>query len=265
LYTAPVSNTVMLTWSASWIWRHKRGFLRDLLAVAPEKRLFNWKLEVWPFQWKIGLSWLSGYFIFRLFVPSLIAMNLPVAAGQMGLSLTMMGAIGGIALAWMTTKSAPFGTLIANRDFSRLDRVFFSCLWQSVTVAAIGGAALLMVVIFLNHIHQPLAHRVLPPQALALLIGTMLVSQVIASEAIYLRAHKQEPFLWLSLGIGVLVAASTYFLGRHYAALGMTAGYFTVMLIVGLGGGTWIFIQKRRQWHQESPLILNETLQDTKT
>ncbi len=249
LYTAPVTNTVVLVWSALWIWRSKRRVVQDLLAVPSAGDGFRWKQDIWPLQWKIGLSWLAGYFIFQLFVPSLFAMHRPVSAGQMGLSGNVSGAVGGLALAWMTTKSVPFGMLIAKRQFSQLDRLFFPCLWQSLTISAVGGMSLFLAVIFINHIHHPLAHRVLQPRPFAFLVAAGLANHVVACEAIYLRAHKQEPFLWLSVIAGALVVAVVYFLGRPYAELGMMFGYFMVSLIVGLGGGTWIFVQKRRQWH----------------
>lgn len=251
LYTAPVTNTVMLIWSGLWIWRRKRRVVQDLLAQPPSKGTFHWKQDIWPFQWKIGLSWLAGYFIFRLFVPSLFAMHRPVTAGQMGLSSTIIGSVAGLGLAWMTTKSAPFGMLIAKRQFDQLDRLFFPCLWQSFAAAAAGGSVLLAAVIFLNHIHHPLALRVLPPRPFALLVAAALTNHIVAGEAIYLRAHKQEPFFWLSLSTGALIVAAIYFLGRPYAATGMMFGYFLVSLVVGLGFGTGIFLQKRRQWHEK--------------
>ena len=250
LYTAPVTNTVVLVWSGLWVWRRKRRVVQDLLSVAPVGEGFRWKQDIWPFQWKIGLSWLAGYFIFQLFVPSLFAMHRPVAAGQMGISGNVTGAIGGFALAWITTKSVPFGMLIAKREFSQLDRLFFPCLWQSLAIAVLSGLLLFSAVLFLNHIHHPVANRILRPIPFAFLIAAGLINHVIACEAIYLRAHKQEPFLWLSLVIGMLMVAVIYFLGRPYAALGMMLGYFLVSLTVGLGGGTWIFVQKRRQWHE---------------
>ncbi len=44
----------------------------------------SWRREVWPFQWKIAVSWLCDYFIFQLFTPVLFAFRGPVEAGQDG-------------------------------------------------------------------------------------------------------------------------------------------------------------------------------------
>ena len=56
----------------------------------------------------------------------------------MGMSLSLANAIQNIAVAWVSTKSAPFGTLIARKEYRRLDQTFFQALWQSSAVATAG-------------------------------------------------------------------------------------------------------------------------------
>ena len=85
----------------------------------------RWNQEVWPFQWRIAVSWLSGYFLFWIFNPVLFAFRGPVEAGKMGMSLSLANAIQAIAVSWVSTKSAPFGTLIARKEYRRLDETFF--------------------------------------------------------------------------------------------------------------------------------------------
>jgi len=46
-----------------------------------------------------------------------------------------------------------------------------------------------------------------------------------------------------------LTALSSWLLGRPFGAEGMMAGYLVISVGVGLGLGTWLFIQKRREWH----------------
>ena len=43
--------------------------------------------EIFPYQWRIALSWVSGYFIFQLFNPVLFATEGAKVAGQMGMTL----------------------------------------------------------------------------------------------------------------------------------------------------------------------------------
>jgi O-antigen/teichoic acid export membrane protein len=250
LFTAPVTNTVFLLALALWLWRRKRAVINQLLRTPGGPRPLDWKREVWPFQWKIAVSWLTGYFIFKLFDPVLFAYGGAAAAGRMGLCLNVMSALAAISLAWITTKSAPFGSLIARGEFDELDRRFFPSLRQSLLVVATGGLLFWCAAYYLHTIHHPLGLRLLDPTPLALLVGSTIINHIVISEAIYLRAHKQEPFLAISVLNGCLVGLSTLVLGRLFGALGMMCGYFTINLCVGLIGGTWIFITKRDLWHR---------------
>jgi hypothetical protein len=45
------------------------------------------------------------------------------------------------------------------------------------------------------------------------------------------------------------LAACALTLGRMYGATGMMLGYCVTTLVVSLGGGTWVFARKRREWH----------------
>lgn len=251
LYASPCAATVSLFWSAGWIWRRKRLFLQDLIRHDRGTASIAWRTEIWPFQWKIALSWIGGYFTYYFFNPVLLAYRGPAAAGQMGLCLSVMAAISAISVAWVTTKSAPFGALIARREFRELDRRFFPCFWQSWTVIAVGGTSFWAAAFWVHHLGLPISHRLLGPLPLAFLVATFVANHAGFAEAVYLRAHKKEPFLVLTLLLGGLMTLSSYFLGRAFGALGMMIGAFTITLVVGLGGSTFLFVRKRHEWHQD--------------
>jgi hypothetical protein len=257
LYTAPVTNTISFLGAACWLWATKRHFFADLWFSAPAQAGagIDWKQDLWPLQWKIALSWFAGYFIFRLFSPLLLAFygptQGPIIAGRMGLSLTLASALAGIALAWINTKSAIFGTLIAKREFEELDRRFFSCLWQSLGALVFGALIVWGATFALFQTGNPLRLRLLDPVSMALLLGAVVAMHIVLCEAMYLRAHKQEPLLVMSLVWGGLILLSSCTLGRHFGAMGMMLGYFVLNLTVGVGSGTWIFVQKRAQWHSQ--------------
>ena len=257
LYAAPLGGLASTVWVIGWLVTRQRGFLLDLWRAARRDIEVNWRDEIWPFQWKIALSWLSGYFIFRLFSPLLFAMHGhvrgPILAGQMGVSLSVTTAIAAIALGWVVTKAAPFGSLVARRDWKQMDRMFFPCLWQSTVALVLGESAFWLLRLGLHHVHSRLDGRLLDPLPLALLMLATVSSHVAAAQSIYLRAHKEEPFLVPSLLGGVLVALSSALLCRHFGPTGMMAGYLVVSLVVGLGLGTAIFVRKRREWHADVP------------
>jgi O-antigen/teichoic acid export membrane protein len=89
----------------------------------------------------------------------------------------------------------------------------------------------------------------LRPLPFCFLLLAVTCNQFVAAEALYLRAHKQEKFLINSIVGAIFMGASTYFLGRYYGAIGVTAGYLTSAIFIGLGLGTRTFLKYRRLWH----------------
>ena len=233
---------------ASILLYSRRRLLVPLLRMPVGGKGISWRREVWPFQWKIAVSWLCDYFIFQLFTPVLFAFQGPVVAGKMGLSMSVVLQLSAMMLAWMTTKAAPFGNLIAKKDTPELDRMFFRTLRQSLVLFA-GAATLVLVGVFAApYVLPKISQRIEGWPIFVLLLLTALSSHVVQSEAIYLRAHKCEPFLIQSVVIAACTAASVVVLAKTSGALGVSVAYFLVLGVGGVISATAIFRTKRQQW-----------------
>jgi hypothetical protein len=81
-----------------------------------------------------------------------------------------------------------------------------------------------------------------------LLLLTALSSHVVQSEAIYLRAHKCEPFLVQSIVIAFCTAGSVIIFAKSSGAWGVSLAYFVVLGLAGVVSATAIFKTKRREW-----------------
>ena len=228
----------------------RRRLLVPLLRMHVAERGISWRREVWPFQWKIAVSWLCDYFIFQLFTPVLFAFRGPVEAGKMGLSMSVVLQMSAMMLAWMTTKAAPFGNLIARKQTPELDRLFFRALRQSLALFAGGAALVLMGVFAAPYILPKISRRIEDWPIFLLLLLTALSSHVVQSEAIYLRAHKCEPFLIQSIVIALCTAGSVVVFAKTSGALGVSLAYFVVLGVAGVISATLIFRTKRSQWAQ---------------
>jgi O-antigen/teichoic acid export membrane protein len=231
-----------------WLFR-RRHLLLPLLRRDPGENRIHWMKEVWTFQWRIAVSWLCGYFIFQLYNPVLFAYHGAVTAGQMGMSLSLANALISVAVSWVNTKAAPFGAMIARKEYAQLDRLFFQSVKQSLAVCAAGAIIVWFAAIYLNWARIPLAHRILDPISLGILLMNSLISVIVFAEATYLRAHKQEKLLLPSVLGAILTGSSTYFLGKNYGAFGVVAGTMVISLLVGLPMATYIFRKYRRIWH----------------
>ena len=166
----------------------------------------------------------------------------------MGLSMNIVMQMSGLMLVWMTTKSAPFGSLIARRDSSGLDSLFFRALRQSLLLLCGASAVVLCGVLAISHIAPRFAHRIVPWPVFLLLLLTAIGSHIIQSEAIYLRAHKCEPFLIQSIVIAAATAASVTFFAKTSGPLGVAAASFLVLGVFGATSATAIFFSRRRSW-----------------
>lgn len=256
LLAVVIPNIVALAVIGTWLYTNYRHFFIDLIHFSKQgansespSASISWQKEILPLQWRIALTWLSGYFIFFLFTPVLFAFYGSVPAGKMGMSLSITNAIVGLSISWISTKSSPIGILISTRKYRELNELFFPALWQSVGVSMVGGIVLLVIAFFLQQIDHPFRHRVIDLLPLALLILASIGNVYVYGLSVYLRAHKQEPFLLMSIINGILIGLSTYFLGREYGILGMTAGYLFVNIFAAIIPGTLIFISKRKAWH----------------
>ncbi len=105
---------------SAWLLGTHRRLFSDLLRT--QGGGISWRKEVWPFQWRIAVSWISSYFTFHLFIPVLFSSRGPAAAGQMGMSLTLATAVFFVATSLVTTRMPRFGELIAARDFTSSTR-----------------------------------------------------------------------------------------------------------------------------------------------
>ena len=214
----------------------------------------NYMKEIFPYQWKISLSWVSGYFLFQLFNPVLFATEGAVVAGQMGMSLQVLNGISGLAMNWINTKIPVFSFHIERKEYVELDNLFFKTLRQESFVCL----SLLIVFIFLvcmiNQLgiyvgDTLLSERFLPIVPLILMSIPVYCNQFTFSYATYLRCHKQEPFLINSIVMGLLGASLTVILGHVCGLYGITAGYCVLTTLVSLPWAIYIFRSKRKQWH----------------
>lgn len=215
----------------------------------------NYRKEIFPYQWKIALSWISGYFIFQLFNPVLFATEGAVIAGQMGMTLAALNGIQSLSLSWMTTKVPLYSGLIAKRDYIQLDTIFNRTLKQSAFIN--GGLLVLMFIIVwtIRYFHvviggMDLGNRFLAYLPMLLMMIPIFINQVISSWATYLRCHKQEPFLINSICAGIACCLSTLLLGKWLGVLGVTAGYCFIT-IAFLPWGYWIYKTKKNEWHEK--------------
>jgi len=215
----------------------------------PEARIYWWR-EVWPLQWKLALTWVAGYFVFQLFTPVLFRYQGAVVAGQMGMTLSAANALLGVSLTWINARTPEFGKLVAKREWGQLDSLLRKVLLQSSAVSC-AGATVGALLIWLLQLHYPIGQRFIPAPHAALFFAGIVFNVIVAALGGYLRAHKQEPFLPLSITLGFVQGGATWLLGMKYSTLGVTAGFCAVNLVITLPVAFVIWNNFRKKWHTD--------------
>jgi O-antigen/teichoic acid export membrane protein len=209
----------------------------------------DYRKEIFPYQWKIALSWISGYFIFQLFNPILFATEGALIAGQMGMTLAVLSGVLSISMSWINTKVPLFSSLIAQNEFNGLDLIFNKTLKQACFISALGLLTFLSSVLLMQYFNFGLAKRFLSPFHITLLCTSTFVNQIVSGFAVYLRCHKKEPFLVISIAMGILSGFSTIILGKYFGIDGIVIGYTLLTVFVSLIWSTLIFTNKKKLWH----------------
>lgn len=210
--------------------------------------------EIFPYQWRIALSWMSGYFIFSFMNPVIFATVGSVAAGQFGLSLNVLNQIRNFAMSWITTKIPLMSRLIELKDYFQLDKIFRKTVIQEVFVCLALLVGFWLTILVLREMQFSFNGNVLSERFLDYL-PLLLVSIPVAIQAVtdnlatYLRCHKQEPFLVISIVNGIASAASILIMGKYFGLYGITGGY-SILAIAFFPWAYCIYKTKRAEWHK---------------
>src|SRR5258708_21803336 len=167
----------------------------------------------------------------------------------MGMTWSLVSVLSSVGAAWVSPRIPQFGILIAQKRYRELDRLFWRLTVIVTAVVSLGGACLWLLVVILNRYQFALAKRVLPPLPTALFLLATIIYTASGTLSAYLRAHKKEPLVLISVFLALLVGLSTWYLGKYYSALGMAIGYLAGFTIV-LPFTALIWRRSRRAWHE---------------
>lgn len=211
----------------------------------------DWKTEIFPMQWRLALGGTFSYLFFQMFCPVMFHYHGAVVAGQMGMTMSVVSAILGIAMNWLTPKVPSFGALIARKDYGTLDDLWWRSTRASLAVTIAGGLLAWLVIYGLNVLNIPLAGRLLSPLPTGIFLLAIVFMSVGYCQTAYLRAHKQEPLLPLSVVTSLLMGIMVWGLGSQFGPIGAAASYLTVTVGISLPWQTAIFIRFRSKWHKD--------------
>lgn len=215
--TVATSATAFIA-GVAWVLLFKSGVIESYVNGAADKS-FKWMVEIWPFQWRTGLGFMSIFFWSQLTTPILFYYQDALVAGQMGLSLTIAHMCGIIAQSWLVKGVAEMSTTAAYKDWPRLTRIFKRNLISAITVYVVLSATILLVVYLLSSTDY--STRILNIWQFIGLFLFVLFYVINTAYATLLRSYKQEPLVWVFVFGAALTILGSFFVARDYSASGI--------------------------------------------
>lgn len=254
LYSTPIASIISFSVIPLWIFFTDNRKTLQFIWNKLDKWRVNYSLEIFPYQWKMALSFISFYFIYQLFNPVLFATEGAVVAGQMGMTLTVLNTIFTIAYSWVSTKSPIIANLIAQKKYVELDELFKKVQIQSIFISGLGLLAVLLAVFLLRYVEvkiegKSVGDRFLPYQPMIFMMISIFLNQIAACWTSYLRAHKKEPMLVNSIVMAICCSISTIYIGKYFGVFGMTLGYM-ILTCVSFVWTYYIFKSKKKEYQE---------------
>ncbi|HKT36621.1 MAG TPA: hypothetical protein VJR03_17480 [Nitrospira sp.] len=214
--------------SAYYLWVVQRPFFLPF-HHPPSGPGIDWKVEVWPMQWRLAVQGVVNYFIYSLYTPVIFYYHGAVEAGRFGMTWQIFNSLQFFGLAWVQTRVPRFGMLIAQRDFTSFDMLWRRTVLLAIGVFAVGMGGFLFFQILLNHFDVEFGRRLLGADMTLLLLPTGLLAMWVQCAASYWRAHKAEPVGFGAAIPGVINGALVWWWGRNHGAAGAIAAYLIML------------------------------------
>lgn len=253
LYVLGISSFISI---AVWFYFILKKDVRELLGGIYDYKVshkISYVNEIMPYQWRMALSSISGYFIFYFLTPIIFKYQGAVIAGQVGMTISIVSAIQSLSLSWQNTKIPIYSGLIEQKRYKELDNIFNKTVRQmSLICLTIMVAAFFVLTgikfwgISLNGDY--LCNRFLTGWSLLFMFAAHYIDQFVFSWATYLRCHMKEPFLLLSIVSGILCLVGLLLTSKYSNVFYITLSYLLVKFI-SIPWGYSIYNSKKKEWH----------------
>ena len=187
--------------------------------------LAAWRRDVWPFQWRVGVSAIAGYLVFQAFSPIFFALQGPSAAGRFALSLSVMNALVMVTTAWPISQAAHFGGMLGRKETGALSIRLAQLLIGSTVFAVVAAVAAFAALFALDRFDPKVAARFADLGTTGFLVAAAIVHHLVACLTVVLRSERRDPLLWLSVAGGAVTVATMTAVAATSTARGIALAY----------------------------------------
>jgi O-antigen/teichoic acid export membrane protein len=230
-----------------------RRFFASLLR-RPSGARIDWKVEIWPFQWRLGIKGTVAYLNSAILQLIVFYYLREVIAGRFGMTWQVLNAFQMASSSWVRTRAAKFGLLVSQKNYTELDRIFFRLVTIGFAMLCVGSFAFCAFIAAAGYIESKyigyFTSRILP------LLPTVVLSigacfwLFTDAQWTYIHAHKRSPYLLLTVFGALANGLCVWLLGRAFGVIGVASAYTCMMLFFFLPIWTYVWHRCRREWHE---------------
>jgi O-antigen/teichoic acid export membrane protein len=212
----------------------KRDFLNSIEKSFDHLEQINWMKDIFPMQWKMGISWISGWLLFSSFVPISFKLIGPVEAGQMGMTLSMILGLASVSSMVVNAIAPKMAKYAAAKDRVALDRMISKAAKYSMIIYIFGSIIIILLSLYLELMITKYTGRLLHLEYLIYIIIGVGAQQFTMPITAYMFAYIMHPFVFESLLLGILTITSLYFAGIYFGIGGMTLSFMVVQVVAAV-------------------------------
>jgi O-antigen/teichoic acid export membrane protein len=188
---------------------------------------------------RLGITWVSGYFLTQLYVPLLLKTEGATVAGQFGLSLAIANMLALVSQSWLTQAYPQMAERAARRDWRSVRGAFRRALTWSCAGYVLG--ALLLISLLGFAVETPYPQRMLSLSNLSILLLAIFINQTCGALALHLRSAGLEPLAWVNVGSAVLTLLGAWLMLDPYGVRGLLAVMLGVQALFALPCTLWVW------------------------
>lgn len=244
LWASTVVSLSACVMSALWIRRSAR-MVQWLRWRLPETiARVDWRREIFPFQWRIALSWISGYFIFQLFTPMIFTNQGAAEAGRFGMVLAIFNAIQSIGMSWIYSCSPQMAASISRNNGKELRAIFMRAVKSSVGFTTLACIFAVLIVWACGKAGFDQVHRLSSMTVIVCIALVTITNSLIFAFAVFMRSHKEEPMMMPSVTLAIASLAIAHWASHNSVELTALL-YLAVTALVSL---PWSYSLFQRYW-----------------
>ncbi len=168
----------------------------------------------------------------------------------MGMTWGLIAGVSGITSMWSISRAPRFGMLIARKQYDEADRLLSRLVWAASVVSTIVAVAVWTGIYILHVYYARIGSRLLAPFPCALFLLASIPLQATTPLAVYLRAHKKEPLMVISVVYSIVAGFTAWFFGLRYGSLGIAWSYSILTGPIAPIAVVAVWYKCRSDWHR---------------